>query len=134
MDGYWGKLPLLLFFHIRIEQRTEPRHISVNFFPNFFFFLLQRTEVFVDVLNMPVTKKTVRGISEQRENESRRLWKEVTAGLKLNDIEKATNAKTSLEQKQRDEAKKRKEMNLEWETKVSILDFSPFLYFAYFYL
>lgn len=79
---------------------------------------------------MPVTKKTVRGISEQRENESRRLWKEVTAGLKLNDIEKATNAKTSLEQKQRDEAKKRKEMNLEWETKVSILNFSPFLYFA----
>lgn len=77
-----------------------------------------KTEVFVDVFKMPVTKKIVRSISDQRENESRRLWKEVTAGLKLNDIEKATTAKTSLEQKQRDEAKKRKEKNLDWETKL----------------
>lgn len=58
-------------------------------------------------------------IREQKENESRRLWREVTAGLKYNDIDKASNAKTELEQKQRDEAKTRKELNAEWETKVS---------------
>lgn len=52
------------------------------------------------------------------ENESRNLWKEVTAGLRLNDIDKATVAKTVLEQKQRDEAKKRKERGMIWETKV----------------
>lgn len=57
-------------------------------------------------------------ISQQQENESRKLWKEVTAGLKFNDIDKATNAKFALEQKQRDEAKERKEQETEWETKV----------------
>lgn len=70
---------------------------------------------------MPVTKKNVRSINEQDENESRKLWKEVTAGLRLNDIEKATNAKTALEQKQRDEAKKRKDRGINWVTKVCLL-------------
>lgn len=60
----------------------------------------------------------VRKIADQKENESRRLWKEVTAGLRLNDIDKATNSKTTLEQKQREEAKQRKEQTSEWETKV----------------
>lgn len=58
-------------------------------------------------------------ISQQEENESRRLWKEVTAGLKYNEIDKATNAKFALEQKQRDEAKERKDREVEWETKVN---------------
>lgn len=79
---------------------------------------MQKSEVFVDVLKTPVTKKTVQSVFEQSENESRNLWKEVTAGLRLNDIDKATMAKTVLEQKQRDEAKKRKERGTIWETKV----------------
>lgn len=37
---------------------------------------------------------------------------------RLNDIERATNAKTQIEQKQREEAKIRKETNVDWETKV----------------
>lgn len=53
-------------------------------------------------------------------NESRRLWKEVTRALKFNDIDKATNAKFQVEQKQRDEARDRKVNNADWETKVSI--------------
>lgn len=57
-------------------------------------------------------------IAEQEENESRRLWKEVTAGLKFNDIDKASKAKSLVEQKQRDEAKQRRDTNLKWETKV----------------
>lgn len=81
---------------------------------------LQRSELFVDVNEIPIVKKQVRKIAEQKENESRRLWKEVTAGLRLNDIDRATNSKTALEQKQRDEAKQRKDSNLEWETKVCI--------------
>jgi len=70
------------------------------------------------VTKIPAVKKQVRRIDDQKENESRRLWKEVTAGLKLNDIEKATTAKTTLEQKQRDEAKIRKEQNVEWPAEV----------------
>lgn len=76
-----------------------------------------KPEVFVDVNRMPVYKKIVRPISEQALHESRRIWVEVTAGLRLNDIDRATNAKTQLEQKQRDEAKMRKENGLDWETK-----------------
>lgn len=76
-----------------------------------------KPEVFIDVNKIPVFKKIVRPISEQEENESRRIWLEVTAGLRLNDIERATHAKCLLEQKQREEAKLRKETNSEWETK-----------------
>ncbi|ETN66308.1 hypothetical protein AND_001901 [Anopheles darlingi] len=74
-------------------------------------------ETFVDVNSIPIYKKKVRPVSEQQENESRRVWREVTAGLKMNDIEKATNAKFQVEQKQREEAKERKDTFGEWETK-----------------
>lgn len=57
-------------------------------------------------------------IAQQEDNESRRLWKEVTAGLKFNDIDKATKAKAMIEQRQRDEAKERNLSNLKWENKV----------------
>lgn len=77
----------------------------------------KRAEVFVDVNKMPIFKKRVQPISEQTENESRRVWVDVTAGLRFNDIDKATNAKSKLEQKQRDEAKQRKETGTEWETR-----------------
>jgi len=75
-----------------------------------------RTETFVDVNKISVVKKKVRPIAEQAENESRRLWKEVTFGLRFKDIDRATNAKFALEQKQRDEAKDRKEKGVKWET------------------
>lgn len=68
---------------------------------------------------IPVVKKMVKPISEQNDNESRKVWREVTVGLKINDMDKATAAKCYIEQKQRDEAKLRKESNLLWETKVS---------------
>uniref|UniRef100_A0A182PM29 Oxysterol-binding protein n=1 Tax=Anopheles epiroticus TaxID=199890 RepID=A0A182PM29_9DIPT len=74
-------------------------------------------ETFVDVNSIPIYKKKVRPVSEQDENESRKVWREVTAGLKMNDIEKATNAKFQVEQKQREEAKERKETFGEWDTK-----------------
>lgn len=76
-----------------------------------------KTEVFVDVNRIPIFKKQVRPIVEQEEYESRRIWKEVTAGLKYNDIDRATNAKSQVEQKQREEAKLRKETDGVWENK-----------------
>lgn len=70
---------------------------------------------------MPINKKIVQPIRNQADNESRKLWKEVTAGLRFNEIDKATNAKQALEQKQRDEAKERKESGKEWKTKVGLI-------------
>ncbi|XP_063700660.1 oxysterol-binding protein-related protein 9 [Culicoides brevitarsis] len=76
----------------------------------------KKTETFIDVNNIPVYKKNVRPIAEQTENESRNVWKDVTAGLKLNDIDKATNAKFQIEQRQRELAKARKDASKEWDT------------------
>lgn len=76
-----------------------------------------KAEVFVDVNSIPIYKKKVRPIVEQVEYESRKVWKEVTAGLRLNDIDRATTAKSQVEGKQREEAKQRKEENGDWDTK-----------------
>ena len=48
----------------------------------------------------------------------RRLWKDVTYNLKINDIDAATVAKSGLEHRQRTEAAERKEKNVKWETKL----------------
>ncbi|CAH1114531.1 unnamed protein product [Psylliodes chrysocephalus] len=78
----------------------------------------RETEEQIDVNQLNIIKKQVKPISQQEENESRRLWKEVTAGLKFNEIDRATAAKQSLEQKQRDEAKDRKDTGQDWPTKL----------------
>lgn len=41
-----------------------------------------KPEVFVDVNRIPIFKKQVRPVMEQDEDESRKVWREVTAGLK----------------------------------------------------
>lgn len=47
-----------------------------------------------------------------------RLWEKVTHHLQSGSVEKATEYKQGLEQRQREEAKHRKEHGLKWETKV----------------
>ena len=74
-----------------------------------------RSETFLDINSMPVVGKNVKRVTEQEKHESRRLWREVTHGLKTNNIEAATEAKCGLEQRQRDDAKERKEKSVKWE-------------------
>lgn len=80
--------------------------------------LQNKTEQFADVKNMSTEKKMVRLLSEQEDCESRKVWRDVTVGLRMNDMDKATAAKYAIEQKQRDEAQARKENNVAWQTKV----------------
>ncbi|XP_045477883.1 oxysterol-binding protein-related protein 9 isoform X2 [Harmonia axyridis] len=75
-------------------------------------------EFVIDVNKLEIVKKLVKPISQQEENESRKVWRDVTLGLKVNDIDKATAAKQKVEQRQRDEAKERKETGEEWNTKL----------------
>ncbi|CAL4080647.1 unnamed protein product [Meganyctiphanes norvegica] len=77
-----------------------------------------RTEMFVDTTSTPIIKKNAKPVVEQEENESRRLWLDVTYGLRFDQIPRATAGKCKLEQKQRNEAKERKEKNEDWETKL----------------
>uniref|UniRef100_A0A8C5RV55 Oxysterol binding protein like 9 n=1 Tax=Laticauda laticaudata TaxID=8630 RepID=A0A8C5RV55_LATLA len=74
--------------------------------------------VFIDTKKMPIIKKKVRKLEDQEEYESRCLWKDVTYNLKIRDIEAATEAKHRLEERQRAEAKARKEKEIPWETKL----------------
>uniref|UniRef100_A0A8D0DYM4 Oxysterol-binding protein n=1 Tax=Salvator merianae TaxID=96440 RepID=A0A8D0DYM4_SALMN len=74
--------------------------------------------VFIDTKKMPIVKKKVRKLEDQEEYESRSLWKDVTYNLKIRDIDAATEAKHRLEERQRAEARARKEKEIPWETRL----------------
>ncbi|KAL1270137.1 hypothetical protein QQF64_032426 [Cirrhinus molitorella] len=74
--------------------------------------------VFIDTKKLGIIKKKVRKLEDQLEYESRSLWKDVTVNLKLKDIDAATEAKHRLEEKQRAEARERKEKEMQWETRL----------------
>ncbi|KAH0618630.1 hypothetical protein JD844_018011 [Phrynosoma platyrhinos] len=74
--------------------------------------------VFIDTKKMPTIKKKVRKLEDQEEYESRCLWKDVTYNLKIRDIDAATDAKHRLEERQRAEARARKEKEIPWETRL----------------
>jgi len=56
-----------------------------------------------------VCPKWVQPEEEQEPNESRRLWSDLTKAIALKDMEKATEAKTAVEDAQRDLRRKREE-------------------------
>uniref|UniRef100_A0A5S6Q816 Oxysterol-binding protein n=1 Tax=Trichuris muris TaxID=70415 RepID=A0A5S6Q816_TRIMR len=72
-------------------------------------------EVFLDVRRLDPARKICQPVLEQRQNESRRLWKHVTVALKAKDVHKATKCKFRLEQRQRDAAKIRALKNVKWQ-------------------
>ncbi|XP_036899194.1 oxysterol-binding protein-related protein 9 isoform X4 [Sturnira hondurensis] len=74
--------------------------------------------VFIDTKKLPIIKKKVRKLEDQNEYESRCLWKDVTFNLKIRDIDAATEAKHKLEERQRAEARERKEKEIQWETRL----------------
>nr|XP_018903713.1 PREDICTED: oxysterol-binding protein-related protein 9 [Bemisia tabaci] len=76
-----------------------------------------KVEPFVDTRNLEIIKKVVVPIKNQEENESRRVWKEVTLGLKYDNVEAASAAKYEIEQRQRDEALTRKRQEESWQSK-----------------
>ncbi|KAL9939331.1 hypothetical protein V8E36_002144 [Tilletia maclaganii] len=62
-------------------------------------------------------EKSVIPESEQEEFESRRLWAKVTEGIKERNLEKATEAKTAIEEAQRQAVKRRDEKGERWQPK-----------------
>ncbi|XP_075905531.1 oxysterol-binding protein-related protein 11 [Nelusetta ayraudi] len=71
----------------------------------------------VDVTQLPVTRKSVRPVHKQGPTESRRLWQHVTESLREKDIEKATEQKRLLEERQRSEERHRAETETAWRTR-----------------
>lgn len=91
-----------------------------------------KQEEFVDNKSMRTIKKIVKPIVEQEPYESRRLWKKVTAALKMQDVDAATNAKNAVEQGQRQLVKERQETNSKWINRVGI--YSNIILLALIYL
>ncbi|XP_062862095.1 oxysterol-binding protein-related protein 11 isoform X2 [Trichomycterus rosablanca] len=71
----------------------------------------------MDVTKLPITRKRVRPTEKQGPYESRRLWRHVTESLKQKDMEKATEHKRFLEERQRKEERHRIETETSWRTK-----------------
>ncbi|KAH8924235.1 Oxysterol-binding protein [Atractiella rhizophila] len=64
-------------------------------------------QVLFDAHSAVITEKTVTPESEQEPLESRRLWSKVTEAIKKKDMNAATEEKTVIEDRQREEAKAR---------------------------
>uniref|UniRef100_A0A8C6U9C8 Oxysterol-binding protein n=1 Tax=Neogobius melanostomus TaxID=47308 RepID=A0A8C6U9C8_9GOBI len=71
----------------------------------------------MDTNKLPVTKKKLRPVDKQGRSESRRLWQHVTKSLKEGNIDKATEHKHRLEERQRSEEKQRAANNKPWAPK-----------------
>ncbi|XP_007907304.1 oxysterol-binding protein-related protein 11 isoform X2 [Callorhinchus milii] len=82
----------------------------------------------VDVTKLSVIKKRVRPTEKQSSFESRRLWQHVTESLRVSNIDKATEHKRLLEERQRTEARHRAETETPWETKYFLREGDGWIY------
>lgn len=64
-------------------------------------------ETLFDASTARVVQKAVSPEDQQAPNESRRLWTKVTAAIKAKDLDAATDAKSAIEEAQREAARQR---------------------------
>ncbi|XP_055493693.1 oxysterol-binding protein-related protein 11 isoform X1 [Leucoraja erinacea] len=83
----------------------------------------------IDVTKLPVTRKRVRPTEKQGPFESRHLWQHVTEALRVKNIEKATEHKSLLEERQRSEARHRAETGALWKTKYFYQEGDGWIYY-----
>lgn len=74
-------------------------------------------EVLFDATKADVVQKSVSPEDQQAPNESRRLWAKVTAAIKAKDLDAATDAKTAIEETQREAARERESRGESWQPK-----------------
>uniref|UniRef100_A0A8B9GH42 Oxysterol-binding protein n=1 Tax=Amazona collaria TaxID=241587 RepID=A0A8B9GH42_9PSIT len=79
---------------------------------------------YVDLTKLSVTRKRVRPLEKQGPFESRKLWQHVTESLRDGDIDKATEHKRALEERQRNEERLRAETETPWCTKYFLKEVS----------
>lgn len=71
-----------------------------------------------DATKAPHTPPSARPLEEQDERESQRLWYKTAQAVIARDHELATDEKSKIEDRQRDEAAKRAEEGVEWHPKL----------------
>ncbi|KAM0341750.1 hypothetical protein ACHAPU_009883 [Fusarium lateritium] len=75
-------------------------------------------EMFFNALRSKPSPPTVRPIEEQEERESQRLWDNTSRAVKDRNHELATDEKTKIEDRQREEAAQRAQENIEWHPRL----------------
>ena len=75
------------------------------------------TRLLFDAHNAQVVQKQVPPIDQQMPNESQRLWLKVTEGIMSRDMNKATEAKSAIEDGQREDAQEREKQGIMWKPK-----------------
>lgn len=77
----------------------------------------KKTETFFDATQSKATLISMKSVDSMAERESRKLWRETTDAIKARDQTTATNAKSVIEDGQRDEAKTRQDNGEVWQPK-----------------
>ncbi|KAL4783151.1 hypothetical protein BJX76DRAFT_358287 [Aspergillus varians] len=75
-------------------------------------------EVLFNARKSPPTFPTTRPIEQQGERESQRLWQNTVKAIIAQNHESATDEKTKIEDRQREEAAKRSEQGVEWRPRL----------------
>lgn len=75
-------------------------------------------KVLFDATHAKHAPPLARPIEEQGERESQRLWKSTVLAVHVRDHEVATTEKAKIEDRQREEAKRREELGVEWKPKL----------------
>lgn len=76
-----------------------------------------RSRLLFDAHNAQVVQKQIPPIEKQMPNESQRLWLKVTEGIVSKDMNKATEAKSAIEDAQREDAQVREKQGVAWKPK-----------------
>lgn len=76
-----------------------------------------KKELLFNATSAKHTPPIVRPIEEQEERESQKLWSKTVAAIKESNHVAATDEKSKIEDRQRDEAAKRTEQGIEWHPK-----------------
>lgn len=71
-----------------------------------------------DALHAKHTKPLARPLEEQDERESQRLWYDTVQAIVARNHEAATDEKTKIEDRQRDEAAKRADEGIDWRPRL----------------
>jgi oxysterol-binding protein-related protein 8 len=75
-------------------------------------------KVLFDATHAKHAPPKARPIEEQGERESQRLWKPTVQAVHARDHDTATTEKAKIEDRQREEAKRREELGVEWKPKL----------------
>lgn len=73
-----------------------------------------QSRVLFDAHSLRAVQKAVPALEQQEPNESQRLWHVVTEGIKERNLDKATSAKTEIEEAQRHASRQREAQGVMW--------------------